>query len=51
MEQRIPSDHPIRAIRGMVDEAMRELDATFSAMYVKRGRPSIAPERLLRASC
>jgi len=49
MEQRIPADHPIRAIRAMVDEALRELDATFSAMYARRGRPSIAPERLLRA--
>lgn len=49
MEQRIPADHPIRAIRAMVDEAMRELEATFSAMYARRGRPSIAPERLLRA--
>jgi transposase len=49
MEQRIPADHPVRAIRVMVDEALRELDATFSAMYARRGRPSIAPERLLRA--
>jgi transposase len=49
MEQRIPSDHPIRGIRMMVDEAMGELDTTFSAMYAGRGRPSIAPERLLRA--
>src|ERR1700741_3615822 len=49
MEQRIPADHPIRAIRAMVDEALGELDATFSAMYARRGRLSIAPERLLRA--
>jgi transposase len=49
MEQRIPSDHPIRAIREMVDEAMGAMDATFSAMYARRGRRSIAPERLLRA--
>lgn len=49
MEQRIPSDHPIRGIRRMADEAMRELDGTFSAMYARGGRPSIAPERLLRA--
>lgn len=49
MEQRIPADHPIRAIREMVDEAMEELDQRFSAMYARRGRPSIAPERLLRA--
>ena len=49
MEQRIPADHPIRAIRVMVDEVLRQMDGTFSAMYAKRGRPSIAPERLLRA--
>jgi transposase len=49
MEQRVPSDHPIRAIRSMVDEALRQMDGTFSAMYSERGRPSIAPERLLRA--
>lgn len=49
MEQRIPADHPIRGIRSMVDEAMRGMDASFSAMYARGGRPSIAPERLLRA--
>jgi transposase len=49
MEQRIPADHPIRAIRSMVDEALRQMDATFLRMYAQRGRPSIAPERLLRA--
>lgn len=49
MEQRIPADHPIRRIRAMVDEALQQMDATFSAMYSERGRPSIAPERLLRA--
>lgn len=49
MEHRIPADHPIRAIRVMVDEAFRRMDVVFSAMYGKRGRPSIAPERLLRA--
>jgi transposase len=49
MEQRIPADHPIRAIRTMVDEAPRQMDAKFSRMYAQRGRPSIAPERLLRA--
>jgi transposase len=49
MEQRIPADHPIRAIRVVVDEVLGQMDGTFSAMYAKRGRPSIAPERLLRA--
>ena len=50
MEQRIPADHPIRAIRAMVDEALGQMDATFSAMYSERGRPSVAPERLLPVS-
>jgi transposase len=49
MEQRIPVDHPIRRIRGLVDQALSQMDATFSVMYSERGRPSIAPERLLRA--
>lgn len=49
MEQRVPADHPIRVIRSMVDAAMRGMDAELSAMYARRGRPSIAPERLLRA--
>lgn len=49
MEQRIPADHPIRRIRAMVDAALGQMEATFSAMYSRVGRPSIAPERLLRA--
>lgn len=49
MEQRIPADHPIRRIREMVDTALRQMDSSLSAMYSQRGRPSIAPERLLRA--
>lgn len=49
MEQRIPAEHPIRRIRALVDEGLQRMDATFSAMYSQRGRPSIAPERLLRA--
>ena len=49
MEQRIPVGHPIRRIREMVDGALRQMDGSLSAMYSERGRPSIAPERLLRA--
>jgi transposase len=48
-EQRIPPDHPLRPIRGMVDRALKELWAHFEALYSRRGRPSIPPERLLRA--
>lgn len=48
-EQRVPNDHPLRAIRVMVDAALSELQAEFDAMYAQGGRPSIPPEKLLRA--
>src|SRR5579872_3392714 len=48
-EDRVPQDHPLRAMRRMVDEALRGLSPRFARMYAKRGRPSIAPEKLLRA--
>jgi len=48
-EERIPKDHPLRAIRSMVDVALRNMGPQFEAMYAKVGRPSIAPEKLLRA--
>src|SRR6266851_431535 len=48
-EQRIPHDHPLRQLRIMADEALRELKPRFSRLYAKTGRPSIAPEKLLRA--
>jgi transposase len=49
LEQRVPKDHPLRAIRQMADVALRELDAEFQQLYARRGRPSIAPEKLIRA--
>lgn len=49
LEQRVPLNHPLRAIRLMVDVALGEMDALFAQMYSDTGRPSIAPERLLRA--
>jgi transposase len=49
MEQRIASDHPVRSIRAMVDRALRRMDSELSKLYASTGRPSIAPERLLRA--
>src|ERR1035441_5407289 len=49
LEERIPADHPLRAIRSMVDAALRELDVHFAALYARRGRPSIPPEHLVRA--
>jgi len=48
-EERVPKDHPLRAIRAMVDAALRNMGAQFEAIYAKVGRPSIAPEKLLRA--
>ena len=48
-EQRVPRDHPLRAIRRMVDAALRELSPQFDSMYARVGRPSIPPEQLLRA--
>jgi transposase len=48
-EQRVPQDHPLRAIRRLVDEILRELSRDFDRLYATVGRPSIPPERLLRA--
>jgi transposase len=48
-EQRIPADHPLRPIRAMVDEVLECLSPRFDKLYSKVGRPSIPPERLLRA--
>jgi len=49
LEEVVPADHPLRPIRAMVEEALRRLDETFDEIYGDVGRPSIAPERLLRA--
>ena len=48
-EQRIPSDHPLRAIRALVDGVLREMSRDYDGLYAAVGRPSIPPERLLRA--
>jgi transposase len=48
-EQRVRPDHPLRAIREMVDVVLNQLSQKFDPMYAKVGRPSIAPEKLLRA--
>jgi transposase len=49
LEERVPATHPLRAIRGMVDEALREMGGLFDEIYKADGRRSIPPERLLRA--
>jgi transposase len=48
-EQRVRKGHPLRAVRAMVDEVLRSLSRQFNRMYAREGRPSIAPEKLLRA--
>jgi transposase len=48
-EQRVRNDHPLRPIRTMVDEVLCQMSPVFDAMYAKMGRPSIPPEKLLRA--
>ena len=48
-EQRVPADHPLRQIRVMVDQAVKALSPALGQMYAAFGRPSIAPEKLLRA--
>jgi transposase len=48
LEQRVPAEHPLRAIRRMVDQALADLWLHFEALYGRRGRPSIPPEQLLR---
>jgi transposase len=48
-EQRVPADHPLRKIRTLVDGVLKEMSPQFGKLYSEVGRPSIAPERLLRA--
>lgn len=50
LEDRIPARHPLRKIRQVVNDALVSLDGEFAALYADFGRPSIAPERLIRAS-
>jgi len=49
LEQRIPGDHPLRRMRPMVDAMLEEMSPRFDELYSRVGRPSIAPEKLLRA--
>ncbi len=50
LEERIPQDHPLRRIKVQVDGVLASMNAEFEAMYARTGRPSIAPERLLKAT-
>jgi Transposase domain (DUF772) len=48
-EKRVRQDHPLRAVRAVTDEILGKMSRLFGAMYARRGRPSIPPEKLLRA--
>ena len=48
LEERVPQDHPLRAIRKLADEILRAMGKEFDSLYARRGRPSVPPERLLR---
>ena len=50
LDERIPGRHPLRKIRAVVNDALSALDTEFAKLYAADGRPSIAPERLLRAA-
>lgn len=48
-EKRVPQDHPLRRVRALVDVALKQMSPQFAELYSRYGRPSIAPEKLLRA--
>ena len=50
LEERVPQEHPLRAIRKAVDEILRAMAKELDGMYARTGRPSVPPERLLRAA-
>ena len=50
LESRVPVDHPLRTVKAVIDEALARLSPEFDCMYAAVGRPSIPPERLLKAS-
>jgi transposase len=49
LEKRVPADHPLRKIKGMADQELQRLSTVFNEMYSHTGRPSIPPERVLKA--
>ncbi len=50
VEDFVPKEHPLRAIRKLVDQALAQLDGRFERLYADEGRTSIDPEQLIRAS-
>ena len=50
LESRVAADHPLRRIKALADAALREMSPLFDEMYGETGRPSVPPERLLKAT-
>ena len=50
VEERVPREHPLRRVKQLAETVLKELSSIFDAMYSATGRPSIPPERLLKAS-
>ena len=50
LESRVPPEHPLRGIKALLDEALEGMSRDFDRVYAREGRPSIPPERLVRAS-
>jgi transposase len=50
VEERIPTEHPLRRVKAQADAVLASMSADFEAMYASVGRPSIAPERLLKST-
>ncbi len=50
LEERVPKDHPLRKLKVLVDTVLASMNEEFQAVYSETGRPSIPPERLLKAS-
>jgi transposase len=48
-KQRVPAEHPLRPLRAMMGDILKEMSPRFAKLYAATGRPSIPPERLLRA--
>lgn len=49
LEKFVPSDHPLRGVKTLVDDSLRSLNGLFNEIYAEKGRASIGPEKLLRA--
>ena len=49
LEQRVSATHPLRKLRAVVDALLATMDSEFEAVYARHGRPSVPPERLLKA--